>query len=124
MKITYLDAGLREVIEVVDYPECPTYDTAVIHRAKEFAGNFDAKITRAVPQRDPNQWILELEIPLVVRRKHTPLPGDRVRFRTKIGHHQREVMGTYYYKRYHAYLIFDDGGGEWEIQSLWQMKKM
>ena len=123
MNIIYLDADIREIIKVVDYPECPSYDKAMIHRAKEFAAKFDAKIIRTVPQHDPNEWTVELEIPLTVRRKHTPLPGDRVSFRAIVGICEHEVTGIYQHKCRESYVILDECGGRWEVQSMWQMKK-
>jgi len=120
MNITLLDADTREIIRVVDCPKSPNYVAAVI----EFVTTMGAAIARAVPHEQPDEWTVELKIPVEVRRAYTLLPGDRVCFMAKAGSHEHEASGIYQFKRHHSYVIFDDGGGEWEVQSMWQMKKL
>ena len=123
MKITYLDADTREVIEFVDDPNPAIHELELRQQAVAFAASLSATIAKLTPH-DMNEWTIELKIPLEVRRSHTPLPGDRVRFMAKAGVHEHEVDGVYQFKRGHSYIIVDDGGGEWEVQSSWQMKRM
>jgi hypothetical protein len=120
MNITFLDTDTREVIHIVDCPKSPEYVPAVM----EFVGELGAEIARTVPHEGLGWLTVELKIPVEVRRSHTPLPGDRVCFIAKAGIHEHEVSGVYQFKRRHSYIIYDDGGGEWEIQSIWQMRKM
>ena len=123
MKITYLDADTREVIEFVDDPSPAIHELELRQQAVAFAAGLNAKIVKLTPH-DKNEWTIELKIPLEVRRAHTPLPGDRVRFRANVGVHEHELIGVYHFRLHHSYVIFDDGGGEWELQSMWQMKKV
>ena len=37
--------------------------------------------------------------------------------------HEHGVSGVFQFKRRHSYVIFDDGGKEWQVQSMWQIKK-
>ena len=120
MNITFLDADTREVIQILDCPQSPEYASAV----REFVSRLGAEIARTVPHEKPDEWTVELKIPTEVRRAYTPLPGDRVLFTAKAGVHEYEVSGVYQFKRRHSYIIFDDGGGEWEVQSMWQIRKM
>jgi len=53
-----------------------------------------------------------------------PLPGDPVRFTVKMGVLENEVSGVYQFQRGHSCVILDDVGGEWEVQSMWKMKKL
>jgi hypothetical protein len=119
MNITFLDADTREVIQILDCPKSPEYTSAVT----EFVSRLGAEITRTVPHENPDEWTVELKIPTEVRRAYTPLPGDRVRFTAKAGVHEHEVTGVYQFKRRYSYVILDDGEGEWEVQSMWQMMK-
>jgi len=123
MNITLLDADTREVIESVDDPNPAIHELEIRQQAIMFAPSFTARIVKLTPHEE-NEWTIELKIPLDVRRAHTPLPGDRVRFRATAGVHEHEVTGTYQFKRHHSYVIFDDAEGEWEVQSMWQMKKL
>jgi len=123
MKITYLDADTREVIEFVDDPNPAIHELELRQQAVAFAASLGATIVKLIPQFDENEWTIELKIPLDVRSAHAPLPGDRVRFTAKVGIHEHEVDGVYQFRLHHSYVIFDDGGGEWELQSMWQMKK-
>jgi hypothetical protein len=120
MNITFLDADTREVIHIVECPKSPEYTAVVM----EFVGKLGPEIARTVPYEGPDEWTVELKIPTDVRRCHTPLPRDRVRFMARAGIHECEVVGTYRFRRNHSYVILDDGGGEWEVQSMWQMRKM
>lgn len=120
MNITLLDADTREVIQIVDCPKFPEYTGAVM----EFVIKLGAEITRKIPHESQDEWTVELKIPNSVRRKYTPLPGDRVLFTAKVGVHEHEVSGVYRFKRRHSYIIFDDAGGEWKVQSMWQMRKL
>src|SRR5512143_3541863 len=120
MNITYLDADTREVIDVIDDP------APVISQvgAKRFAAHLGATVVKLVPTPYENEWKVELKIPSDVRRLHMPLPGDPVRFTAKVGIHEHEVSGVFQFKRGQAFVILDDAGGEWEVQSMWQMKKL
>ena len=120
MKITYLDADTREVIDVVDDPAPVISEIS----AERFAASLGATVVKIRPVHNASEWQVELKIPSEVRRSHTPLPGDRVRFTTKVGERQQEVTGIYQFKRHHSYVIVDDDGGEWEVPSRWQMKKL
>ena len=120
MNITLLDADTREVIQIVDCPKSPEYTGAVM----EFVAKLGAEIAKTTPYEKPDEWTVELKVPTRVRRKYTPLPGDRVLFTAEAGIHEHEVSGVYQFKRHHSYIVLDDSGGEWEIQSMWQMRKM
>ena len=120
MNITYLDADTREVIDVIDDP-APTIREIGTER---FAARLGATVVKLVPTPYENEWRVELKIPSDVRRLHMPLPGDPVRFVAKVGIHESEVSGVYQYKRGQSFVILDDAGGEWEVQSMWQMKKL
>jgi len=124
MNITYLDADTREVIQIVDDPSSTTYDLGTKLQIEEFAASLSALIVKIVPHREETEWTVELKIPLDVRRERTPLSGDGVRFPAKVGIHEHEVIGVYQFKRRHSYIILDDGGGEWEVQSMWFMQKV
>lgn len=123
MNITYLDADTREVIKIADYPQPAIHETDAARKAKLFADLLNAKIVRLTPLPD-NEWTAELKIPLEVRRSHAPLPGDRVLFLATAGIHSHEVTGTYQFVRRQSYIVLDDGGGEWELPSMWQMRKI
>ena len=120
MNITLIDADTREVIQIVECPKSSEYTGAVM----EFVAKLGAEITRKIPHESPDEWTVELKIPTEVRRKYTPLPKDRVLFTAKVGVHEHEVSGVYQFKRRHSYIILDDAGGEWEVQSMWQMRKL
>ena len=120
MNITFLDADTREVIHIVECPKSPEYVAVVM----ELVGKLRAENARTVPHEELDEWTVELKIPTEVRRSHTPLTGDRVRFIARAGIHQCEVVGTYQFRRNQSYVILDDGGGEWEVQSMWQMRKL
>jgi hypothetical protein len=120
MSITYLDADTREVVDIVELQASAIYAV----KAKKFAAKLGATIVRTVPTHTENEWTIELKIPLTVRRKHTLLPSDQVRFRARIGLREHKVLGAHYFRRNQSYVIFDDGGGEWEVQSMWQIKKL
>jgi hypothetical protein len=119
MKLTYLDADTREVIDIIDDPATTICQVAT----ERFAARFGATVLKLIPTPYENEWKVELRIPSDVRRLHMPLPGDPVSFLAKVGIHEHEVSGVYQFKRHHSYVIFDDVGGEWEVQSMWQMKK-
>ena len=119
MNITYLDADTREVIDIVD-DQAPRISKA---GAEKFAARLGAIVIKILPTPFENEWKVELKIPTDVRRLHMPLPGDPVRFPAKVGVHEHEVTGTYQFQRDRSYVILDDAGGEWEVQSMWQMKK-
>ena len=120
MNVTLLDADTREVIRIVDCPQSPEYVTAVM----EFVAKMKAVIARKIPHEKPNEWTIELKIPVDVRRSYTPLPGDRVNFMVHIGNGDHLITGIYQFKRHHSYVILDDGGGEWELQSMCEMEKL
>jgi hypothetical protein len=120
MNITYLDADSREVIEVVDDPASTICQVG----AEQFAARLGATVVKIVPTPDENEWRIELKIPTAVRRLHMPLSGDPVRFTIKMGVLEHEVSGVYQFRRGHSCVILDDAGGEWEVQSMWQMKKL
>ena len=120
MNITVLDADKREVIHIVDSPRSPDYTSAVM----EFVSKLGAEIVKTIPHEMPDEWTAELKIPIETRRAYTPLPGDRVLFTAKAGIHEHEVIGVYQFKRRHSYIIFDDGGGEWEVENVGQKKKV
>lgn len=120
MIITYLDSDTGEVIK---QDNCPSgsYTSEVKPRAEKFASTFSAKIV-GLTSYEENEWTIELKIPLRVRKAHTPLPGDRVRFQSTTDGH--ELTGTYHFKHHRAYVVFDDSGVKWEITSMWQMSKL
>ena len=120
MNITYLDADTREVIDIIDDSASVISEVG----AERFAARLGATVVKIVPTPYENEWKVELKIPSDVRWLHMPLPGDRVRFTAKVGIHEHEVTGTYQFHRDRSYVILDDAGGEWEVQSMWQMKKL
>ena len=120
MNITYIDADSREVIDVIADPARAISEIS----AERFAARLNATVARILPTNHENEWQVELHIPIEIRRLHTPLPGDRVRFTARIDGHEFELSGTYQGKRHHSYIICDDGGGEWKRQSMWEMRKL
>ena len=120
MKLTYIDADTREVIDILNDP-APTISQVGTER---FAAPLGATVIKLVPTPYENEWRVELKIPSDVRRLHMPLPGDPVRFVAKVGVHEHEVSGVYQFKRGQSFVISDDAGGEWEVQSMWQMKNL
>ena len=120
MNVTLLDADTREVVCILDCPQSPENVADVM----KFVSKMKASITRTVPHEEPGEWTVELKIPVHVRRAYTPLPGDRVHFRVNVCNREHWIMGVYQFKRRNSYVIQDDGGGDWEIQSMWEMKKM
>lgn len=120
MNITYLDADTREVIDIVDDPATSICGAD----AEKFAARLGAIVIKILPTPYENEWKAELKIPSDVRRSYMPLPGDPVRFTAKVGIHEHEVSGVYQFQRDRSYVILDDAGGEWEVQSMWQMKKL
>ena len=120
MNITYLDADTREVIDIIDDPAPAVSEVG----AERFAARFGAKVAKIVPTPVANEWRIELKIPSDVRRLHMPLPGDPVRFTVKLGVLENEVSGVYQFRRGYSCVILDDAGQEWEVQSMWQMKKV
>lgn len=120
MNITYLDADTREVIDMVEDPALAISGIG----AEQFAASLRATVVRICPTHHEDEWQVELHIPIEVRRLHTPLTGDRVRFTARIDGHELELSGTYQGKRHHSYVISDDGGGEWTRHSMWEMKKV
>jgi hypothetical protein len=120
MHITYLDADTREVLDIIDDP-APTINEV---KAEKITAVLQAMVVRLIPTDDENEWTVELKIPSAVRQAHTPLPGDRVCFTAKFGYYDEELSGVFLFKRGHSYVIVDDVGGEWQLQSIWQMKKV
>ena len=120
MNITYIDADTREVIEVVDDPAPVIPEVG----AERFAARLGARVVKIVPTPDENEWRIELKIPAAVRRLHMPLSGDPVRFTVKLAALEHEVRGVYQFRRGHSSVILDDAGGEWEVQGMWQLKKL
>ena len=120
MNITYLDTDTREVVDVIDDPAPGICQV----NAERFAARLGATVVKIVPTPTENAWRIELRIPTAVRRLYMPLPGDPVRFTAKVGIHEHEVSGVYQFRRGHSCVILDDAGGEWEVQSMWQMKKL
>lgn len=120
MNIIYIDADTGEVIDVIDDPT-PVFSQI---SAERFAARLGADVARILPGPQENEWKVELTIPSDVRRLRAPLPGDRVCFTAKAGVHEHEVTGIFSFKRTHSYVIFDDDGEVWELQSIWEMKKL
>lgn len=120
MKITYLDAGTREVIDIVDDPAL----VPALIKSDDFAASLDATVIKKTPADSDDEWTVELEIPDNVRLAHTPHPGDKVRFTAKFGYHDEELSGVFLFKRGRSYIVLDDYGGEWKFPSIWQMKKV
>ena len=120
MNITYLDTDTREVIDIIDDPAPVISEVG----AGRFAARLGATVVKIVPTHLANEWRIELRIPSDVRRMHMPLPGGPVRFTVKLGIHEQEVSGVYQFRRGHSCVILDDAGQEWEVQSMWQMKKV
>lgn len=119
MNVTFLDADTREVVCSEDYPQSP-YNIAEVMK---FVSKMKASIVRTVPHEEPGEWTVELKIPVRVRRTHTPLPGDTIHFRVNVGNREHWIQGVYQFKRRNSYVIQDDSGGAWKIQSMREMKK-
>ena len=120
MNITYLDADTREVIDIIDDPAPVISEVG----AERFAARLGATVVKMFPTPYENEWRVELKIPTAVRRLHMPLSGDPVRFTVKLGVLENEVSGVYQFRRGYSCVILDDAGQEWEVQSMWQMKKL
>jgi hypothetical protein len=120
MKLTYIDADTGEVIDVKDDPAPTICEVS----AERFAAPLGATVAEIIATPYEDQWKVELKIPSEVRWLYMPLPGDPVCFTAKVGRHEHKVTGTYQFKRDRSYVILDDAGGEWEVQSIWQMKKL
>jgi hypothetical protein len=120
MNITYLDTDSREVVAIVDDPALCIWEAG----AERFAVRLGATVVKILPTPYENEWQVELKIPTAVRRLHMPLPGDPVRFTAKADVHECEVTGTYQFKRDRFYVILDNDGEEWGVQSMWEMIKV
>ncbi len=117
--MTYLDADTHELIAVIDDPLPDSYEAA----AERFATSLGATIESIAPSYIENACDIELRIPPEVRQAYMPLPGERVAFTARDGYYEREVFGTYQFKRGRSYVICDQVGGEWKVRSMWQMKR-
>ena len=95
MKITYLDAGTRDVVDIVDDPAPVPH----LIKSDDFAASLDATGIKTTPVESDDEWTVELEFPDNVRLAHTPLPGDKVRFTAKFGYHDEEFSGVFLFKR-------------------------
>jgi hypothetical protein len=91
--------------------------------AEHYAINLGATVVRITPAENDDEWTIELKIPIEVRQRQTPLPGERVRFAIKLVSQEFEVSGNYQHKKNQFHIGRDDYGGEWKIRSIWQMKK-
>ena len=119
MNMKYLDADTHELVAVIDYPSPDSYEAG----AERFAARLGATIERITPSQFEDEWVVELTIPPKVRQAYTPLPGEKVVFTARDGYYEREVIGTYRFKRGRSYVICDLLGGEWQVLSIWQMKR-
>ena len=119
MNMTYLDADTHELIAVIDDPAPDAYDGG----AERFAASLGATIERISPSHFEDECVIELRIPPEIRQAHMPLPGEKVIFTARDGYYEREVVGTYQFKRGRSYVICDLVGGEWQVLSIWKMKR-
>jgi hypothetical protein len=55
-------------------------------------------ISKTIPHEKPDEWTVELNIPIDVRRAYAPLPGDRIEFIANIGSHEHLISGVYQFK--------------------------
>lgn len=119
MNLKYIDVDTRETIDEINDPPLVIYKV----RAEEFAIILGATIVRITPAENDDEWTIELKIPIEVRQRQTPLPGERVRFAVKLVSQEFEVSGIYQHKKNQFHIVRDDYGGEWKIRSIWQIKK-
>ena len=119
MNMTYLDADTHELVAVIDDPSPDSYEAG----AERFATSLGATIERIAPSHFEDECVIELRIPPEIRRAHMPLPGEKVIFTARDGYYEREVVGTYQFKRGRSYVICDLVGGEWQVLSIWKMKR-
>jgi hypothetical protein len=120
LNLKYIDVDTQEIIEVINEPFLLIYRVC----AEQYAINLGATVVSITPAESDDEWTIKLKIPSEVRRRQTPRPGERVRFTIKLISHEYEVLGTYQYKKNQFHIVQDDYGGEWKIQSIWQMKKL
>jgi len=120
MNITYIDVDTRETIDVIKDPSLMIYRVC----AEQYAINLGATVVRITPAENDDEWTIELRIPVEVRQRQTPLPGERVRFTVKLVSQEYEISGIYQYKKNQFHIVRDNYGGEWKIQNVWQMKKI
>ncbi len=120
MHLKYIDVDTQEIIDVVTDPSLAIYKVC----AEQYAVNMGATVVRMNPGENDDEWTIELKIPMEVRQRQTPLPGERVRFIIKLVSEEHEVSGIFQHKKNQFYIVQDDYGGEWKIQSIWQLKKL
>ena len=119
MNLIYIDVDTQETIDVIHEPALLIYEVC----AEQYASNLGATVVRITPAENDDEWTIKLKIPSEVRQRQTPRPGDRVRFTIKLIFREYEVSGIYQHKKNQSHIVQDDYGGEWKIQSIWQMKK-
>ncbi len=119
MDMIFLDADTHEVVAVLEDPAPNTYDIG----AERFAAGLGATIERIIFSQYQDEYVIELRIPSEVRRTHMPLPGERVVFSARADYYEEQLVGTYQFKRGRFYVICDEVGGEWLVQSMWQMRR-
>ena len=119
MNLKYIDVDTQEIIDIINDPSLIIYEVC----AEQYAINLSAAVVRITPAETDDEWTIELKIPFEVRQRQTPLPGERVRFTIKLVSQEYEVSGIYQHKKNQFHIVQDDYGGEWKIQSIWQMKK-
>jgi hypothetical protein len=119
LNLKYIDIDTQEIIEVINDPSLMIYRVC----AEQYATNLGATVVRITPAENDSEWTIELKIPIEVRQRQAPLPGERVRFTVKLPSREFEVTGVYQHKKNQFHIIHDDFGGEWKIESIWQMKK-
>ena len=120
LNLKYIDVDTREIIDVINDPSLVIYK---VH-AELYATSMGATVVRMTPVENNDEWTIELKIPMEVRRRQTPRPGERVRFTVKLLTREFEVSGFYHHKKNQFHIIYDDYGGEWKIESIWQLKKL
>jgi hypothetical protein len=119
LNLKYLDVDTREIIDVINDPSLIIYRVG----AEQYAMNLGASVVRITPAENDDEWIVELKIPMEVRQRQTPVPGERVRFTIKLAFQEYEIAGIYQFKKNQFHIVHDDYGGEWKLRSIWQMKK-
>ncbi len=115
-----MDVDTREIIDEINEPSLLIYKVC----AEQYARRLGATVVRMTPAENDDEWTIELKVPIEVRQRQTPLPGERVRFTVKLISQEYEVFGIYQHRKNQFHIVRDDYGGEWKIQSIWQMKKV
>jgi hypothetical protein len=104
--VEYKDSQTGELMETVHYAEDVNLAAAIDSKVKALEGVLERERDVRGIRR------VEIRIPLELRRKITPRPGDRVRIK------MNGSIGTFRYSSVFGHNVLLDDGSEWEIESI------